>query len=836
MADLASLDELFKTSGQTTPPSLQEEGYYGGALHLNVAAPAPAPEAAPIAAKPEAAGPGKLVRPAQAGDMELILRSLWHVESGNADEATSPKGAKGPGQIMSETAKTYGAKEGWEKGDANRNLSRVILADLHQKYGGWGDALAAYNAGPQKFDDWVAKGRPQNELGKQLTKYVGDVLGHAGLDTPGRRMADTRGLLSQSDLEEVGKGFQPTPTAPPTADMPYEAEPGELEGAEEVRAVGAGIALGAVDLVRGPIQFGLERIDPERAAKFTAWANQLDAHFAPWTSDRPYSTFIGRVIGSTAGILQGAKLIKPLVGSALPQTAQLALRSTPAKFALGAGGGAAAGATSYNPSEEEGARGWETAIGAIGGTLGVGLARSVAWTMRNVADRAAQSQFIEQLKQAVGHLGPNVSAVKDAVVEHVTQLERKMENAIRTRDAAGRQMEGFPATELERAADASVTGASKLEVEGVLARTKDVLGITEEKARQKAWEVEQAKFEKDMEKWQKDLDKKLGSAARISPAAKAQVAQQLGLTPPTAPAPFVPRPVSPRQFTEGLQYLNNQIAKAKGPKRSGLIALRRGLVGEAGVQGQTASGAKIAPTAEYFRAQRDIRATDKDVQAIARRFKVEDIREASPAKFYEMVTNVIEHGDTSEIAGLRKMLGGSPRLQEAMQNDVLHKMLMDAGPNKGKGNFDPMKIVAYITKHRAGLRELFGKDGFAVLEGQAKIAQRIAALPKVVQHGGRIFGWSGFLGIIGLEHAFRGHVIEGATLAASGFFAHSVYNFLSYVHKAPELRPLLRRAAKLSPGSRELDELISQTMMRVQARWTATGRTVGEETFGGEPE
>jgi hypothetical protein len=86
---------------------------------------------------------------------------------------------------------------------------------------------------------------------------------------------------------------------------------------------------------------------------------------------------------------------------------------------------------------------------------------------------------------------------------------------------------------------------------------------------------------------------------------------------------------------------------------------------------------------------------------------------------------------------------------------------------------------------------------------------------------------------MGLEHAIRGHVAEGALMAASGFFAHTIYNMLSRVASIRTLTPTVVRLGKLAPESAALDQGISSLMRDLSVRYPAVGRVVAEEAVGG---
>ena len=91
------------------------------------------------------------------------IRAVMRVESLGDPLAVSPKGAMGLMQIMpdtwSELRSRYGL--GADPYDAHDNImaGAAYLREMHDRYGERG-FLAAYNAGPGRYEDHVATGRP----------------------------------------------------------------------------------------------------------------------------------------------------------------------------------------------------------------------------------------------------------------------------------------------------------------------------------------------------------------------------------------------------------------------------------------------------------------------------------------------------------------------------------------------------------------------------------------------------------------------------------------------------------------------------------------------------
>jgi membrane-bound lytic murein transglycosylase B len=91
------------------------------------------------------------------------IRAVMQAESGGDARAVSPKGAMGLMQIMPETWATLRLRYGLgaDPFDPHDNIiaGAGYLRELHDRYGSPG-FLAAYNAGPTRYEDHLATGQP----------------------------------------------------------------------------------------------------------------------------------------------------------------------------------------------------------------------------------------------------------------------------------------------------------------------------------------------------------------------------------------------------------------------------------------------------------------------------------------------------------------------------------------------------------------------------------------------------------------------------------------------------------------------------------------------------
>jgi hypothetical protein len=84
----------------------------------------------------------------------LLTRLIW-TESRFQAHVVSPKGAQGIAQFMPGTAAERGLADPFDPEQAIPKAARLV-ADLAQRFGNFGLAAAAYNAGSNRVADWLA--------------------------------------------------------------------------------------------------------------------------------------------------------------------------------------------------------------------------------------------------------------------------------------------------------------------------------------------------------------------------------------------------------------------------------------------------------------------------------------------------------------------------------------------------------------------------------------------------------------------------------------------------------------------------------------------------------
>jgi hypothetical protein len=139
-------------------------------------------QAAPIALQDSSGSYAALVAEAaqRFGIPAAWIRAIMHVESRGDRRAISPKGAMGLMQLMPDTWAVLRARYGLGRDtfDPHDNIlaGAAFLREMHDRYGSPG-FLAAYNAGPGRYEDYRDRHRP---LPPETVAYVAALVPFVG--------------------------------------------------------------------------------------------------------------------------------------------------------------------------------------------------------------------------------------------------------------------------------------------------------------------------------------------------------------------------------------------------------------------------------------------------------------------------------------------------------------------------------------------------------------------------------------------------------------------------------------------------------------------------------
>jgi hypothetical protein len=160
--------------------------------------------------------------------LDFFVRVIWQ-ESRFNTVAVSPNGAQGIAQFMPRTADWRGLSNPFDV-NAALKASASYLRDLRTRFGNLGLAAAAYNAGPQRVQDWLSA---RGGLPKETRHYVQIVTGHSAEEWSGNPTQVNGTLPERVPCSDVVKSISYRTAArldvgmanAPSGDVPH-AKPG----------------------------------------------------------------------------------------------------------------------------------------------------------------------------------------------------------------------------------------------------------------------------------------------------------------------------------------------------------------------------------------------------------------------------------------------------------------------------------------------------------------------------------------------------------------------------------------------------------------------------------
>jgi soluble lytic murein transglycosylase-like protein len=176
--------------------------------------------ASPLAAAPSATCAEHLDEAAQVSGLpESLIAAVLHVESRGNSAAISPAGAKGCMQIMPTTWDSLTARYALEANvyDPRANMigGALYLREMVERYGLPG-GLAAYNAGPGRYEAWLDGRR---NLPRETINYVAQIAPVSGGNAAPPRVLPVAAVepsWRQSSLFIAFDGAVSTPSNVPT--------------------------------------------------------------------------------------------------------------------------------------------------------------------------------------------------------------------------------------------------------------------------------------------------------------------------------------------------------------------------------------------------------------------------------------------------------------------------------------------------------------------------------------------------------------------------------------------------------------------------------------------
>ena len=778
---------------------------------------------------------------------------------------------------------------------------------LVEKYGVEGAARAWFAGEGGMNNDRASDGNTTvaNYASQFMQKFGGATSGAVTGAAPVRA---TGGSISPDQVSAIlsQRGVAPTESDVPPKSLFETAKTQAVDLVQAYTQYEAGVMKGIAGVVLAPVQTASEMTGDwykpveERVKQLE---DALDEHTG---GKGTWPDLAGRVVGSVASIVIGARALGPLAAPVATRiTPQIARTIWSGIGPVGRSVATAAplAATTYYPEGSVNehrlglehllpARAIDAATFGVLGPIGGVVARGATWIAQNLAattsaartaasDAASaaadaafkargpqvQTLFNDVLQSTANGMTKNSEGPLQNAIANYARVERLGQQKYAVRNAAGQQFEGFESgvtggtsgmkqalgEGAEATAEAGVRQSPKAGAAREAARRE--LGLPEEEARYRGWQTQQQEYERRALDWQTAME----GQPYAGPQLLASMERAGKIPPrPQPPPPFVPTPIGPEQFSAARTALNDAWKRAKGDAaaQTQISQMIRGIDRVA----EDAAAAHGLPVNDFMRKAAE--AADFYKKNIAPlRYGLFGGRTSTqlagqpgvplsgmtPTEFHKIVMTPVRENNLERVRDLVKVLG--PNAQHDLAGMAASEMILLSKEGARK----------FVREHEAVLTELMGQNEYAQLKGLAAIAEHIEkykpyALPRAkgtaappassfvsrLLEGGdsnRIGKWMAFYqmghAVLGLGNPAQ-HLKEAALYFFGPSMAHLAYNTVTRLHEMPVLRPLVRRAASMEPGSRELDNYLTQIERRIRGTSNATLRS-GSEALDQQP-
>lgn len=658
--------------------------------------------------------------------------------------------------------------------------------------------------------------------------------------------ADSAASAGTSLAESVGTGLSyATPEGMPVGET-------AMEYSRASAALLNGVRRG---LMEPPLAVAQMTLPRETMEPLETKLRQLESSTDYLRNEYPNIDMVGRLTGATVSVMAGARLlgaVGPLVLPAMATRAAQAVWQGVGAVGRGAATGAAIGATNFYPAgpDEErrpfgvNARAFDTGVGSVLGVLGGSIARSLEWGARNLADTAFGRGFMGLVQQTTNGTSRNTGEAQTQALQYYERVTTQSRQNYAVRNAAGREIEGFPtgvgATEagtqegfqqaIDRAVQTSRDEGVKSWVGGVAQSVKKTLGVEREEARL----AETTALQKEYN----DAVSKLVPSS-VPANMRAQVLsqyQRAGGQVPTPPPAFVAAPAIAADYAQARTEINAAISRAVSSKNVAVETQLKMMLHGIDEVAESAAVKDGVSRAAFIRQREAADKYFKETVVPLRKFfdgkpyerAIASIEQGgvSTAQVYDKIAAVVNKDDVELARALGRVLG--PRGRESMV-EVMAAEALRMGELQGEKS-----AIDYVIKHQNVIRELVGRDAYAEVAGMAKVAGTLTE--RVKQRSPRVFDWSHSVApVFAISALMAGNYQHMAKIMMVLPAYHIGLAAIQRIHQTPIAKGLMRRAARMKPGSAELEALVDRTERVIRDTTTVGTRAIGEASTSQMP-